>query len=354
VEAVEGGAYSVSEWAGGASLADRVGAGRTVDLEEFLPNAAGLAGALAALHSAGATHGHLDLSAISYSAAHPAKLGSFGRPARTDQNGDVRALAALLETAVTGLPPGGPAPSESIDGFPRTLDRILRQGQSGRLGAGELEKAFLAAPTPRVPQPGPTSTSRRLLLVAAVLVVLAVGLVFLGRLFVGGGPILPVVPTTTESATTTQAPTTTAAPLQTVIESVSSFDPFGEAGENDEMLPNLVDRDSETTWRTETYQAPLETIKPGLGVVLSVRGSPKTLSLVGFTEGTTFELRWADGSPSGLDAWERILTARSPEGTAVLTLPSRIDGSWLIWITGLPEDEPGSYSSSISEVRFSP
>jgi hypothetical protein len=163
-----------------------------------------------------------------------------------------------------------------------------------------------------------------------------------------------VVPTTTQSATTTQAPTTTAAPLQTVIETVASFDPFGEAGENDEMLPNLVDRDSDTTWRTETYQAPLETIKPGLGIVLEVRGSPTTLSLVGFTEGTTFELRWADDSPSELDGWERILTARSPEGTAVLTLPSRIDGSWLIWITGLPEAEPGSYSSSISEVRFSP
>ena len=33
---------------------------------------------------------------------------------------------------------------------------------------------------------------------------------------------------------------------------------------------------------------------------------------------------------------------------------SAISVGWLIWITGLPEAEPGSYSSSISEVRFSP
>lgn len=354
VEAVEGGVYSVSEWTGGANLADRIGAGRTVELGEFLPNAAGLSGALSALHAAGATHGHVDLSAISYSSAHPAKLGAFGRPARTDQGGDVRSLAALLETAVTGLPPGGPPPSESIDGFPRALDRILRHGQSGHLDAADLEKALLAAPTPRLPQPGPTSTSRRLLLVASVLVVIAIGLVALGRLFIGGGPILPVVPTTSLSSTTTQAPTTTAQAEQTVILAVTSFDPFGEAGENDALLPNLTDRDSATSWRTETYQAPLDEIKPGLGIRFEVRGTPATMTLVGFTTATSFEVRWSQDGPDDIEGWERVMTARSPEGVAVLTLPARVDGHWLLWMTGLPEVEPGSYSSSISEVRFSP
>ncbi|HZD22644.1 MAG TPA: protein kinase, partial [Acidimicrobiia bacterium] len=94
-----GGAYAVSEWTGGATLADRVGADHPVDLPDFLPNASGLAGALAALHRGGAVHGKIDTSTISYSGAHPAKLGAFGRQAATDADGDVRALAAALETA---------------------------------------------------------------------------------------------------------------------------------------------------------------------------------------------------------------------------------------------------------------
>ena len=109
VEDATGGAYAVCEWTGGASAADRLEADQTVGLEEFLPNASGLAGALAALHESGAVHGQIDLSAISWSVAHPAKLGAFGRETRTDQDGDVRALAAALETALTGSAPGGPA-----------------------------------------------------------------------------------------------------------------------------------------------------------------------------------------------------------------------------------------------------
>src|SRR5262245_40095613 len=75
VEVVTGGAYSVSEWIGGATAQDRVDAAQTFEFEEFLPNAAGLAGALAELHEAGGVHGNLDLSGIYYSVAHPAKLG---------------------------------------------------------------------------------------------------------------------------------------------------------------------------------------------------------------------------------------------------------------------------------------
>ena len=196
------------EATGGASAADRLAADQTVGLEEFLPNASGLAGALSALHESGAVHGQIDLSAISWSVAHPAKLGAFGREERTDQNGDVRALAAALETALTGSAPGGPPPSESIDGVPRAIDGVLRSAQSGNLGAVDLEKALLAAPTLRPAQPEPLSTSRRLLYVAIGLVVLAVGLVALGRLFIGGGGIVPISPTTTlgaDPATTTTA-----------------------------------------------------------------------------------------------------------------------------------------------------
>jgi serine/threonine protein kinase len=202
VERTDGGAYAVIEWAGGPSLADHVEAGRTVDLTEFLPNAAGLAGALATLHEAGAVHGALDATAITYSVSHPSKLGGFGRSRRTGVEGDVRNLAAALETALTGSPPVGPPPSERVDGLSPVIDRILRSAQAGGLGARDMEKALAAAPTPRHPEPVPRAGSRRLLYAAIALVALAAALVGVGFIFAGGGPepILPDPATTTTLA----------------------------------------------------------------------------------------------------------------------------------------------------------
>lgn len=355
VERVDGGAYSASEWTGGATLEDRIEAGRPIDLDEFLPNASGLAGALAALHDSGACHGDIDLGAISFSIAHPAKLGAFGRPRRGGVEGDVRALAAVLENAVTGQPPGGPPPSERIDGFPRSIDRILRQGQSGDLSASELEKVLVAAPTPRAPQPEAKGTSRRLLLAATVLVLLAIGLVALGRVFTGGGPILPGPPaTTTPNTVVTVIPTSTLADLTVLIEEVASYDPFGEGGENDELLPNLIDDNLETSWRTEQYQAPLADLKQGVGVRFALSGTPGRINLEGFSPGTVFELLWAEAVRPLPDDWERLAGARAPSGSLSIGLPPRDDGHWLIWLTGLPEQSDGSFQSTLAEVRFAP
>jgi len=355
VEVVAGGAYSVSEWTGGATAQDRVDAAQTFEFEEFLPNAAGLAGALAALHQVGGAHGGLDLSAIYYSVAHPAKLGAFGRPPRTDANGDVRALSAALETALTGSPPGGPPPSERIDGIPRTLDAVLRSGQSGRLSSADLAKALLSSPTPRMPRPEPRSTSRRLLLAAGILVLLAVALVALGLLFTGGSPVVPASPTATlpDTPTTTVLPTTTSPPVAPVtILGAASFDPFGEGGESDTLIPSLLDGDGTTSWRTERYQDPLPLLKPGVGVRFEIEGAPRRLELHDLTPGTSFELYWSENAPTALPDWERIAGAQSPPGTTSLDLPARPNGHWLIWMVNLPQQPDGTFSSSISEVRF--
>ena len=356
VAEVDGGAFSVSEWAGGATLADRVDAGRMVDLEEFLPNAAGLAGALAALHEAGASHGAVDLSAVSYSVAHPAKLGAFGRPRRTDPEGDVISLAGVLETAVTGLDAGGPPPSETVDGFPRAIDRILASAESGELTAEAFEKALLAAPTPRLPRPESALTSRRLLLAAGALAVIAVGLVALGRVFVGGGPIIPVPATVPIARTTTslESPGTTAAANLVAITSVDSYDPFGEGGENNDVLAYLTDRNTGTSWRTERYHDPLTAIKEGVGIRIDVTGTPSQVQLIGFSPGTEFEIYWAEAVFPHPEEWERLAGALAPPGRASLGLPPRTGGHWLIWMTDLPLQPDGTYYATLSEVRFRP
>lgn len=352
---VEGGAYSVSEWTGGATLADRVAASQPVELSDFLPNAAGLAGALAALHAAGVGHGDIDLSAVSYSAAHAAKLGAFGRIPRTDPAGDVRSLGAALETSLTGAPPEGLPPSERIDGVPRSLDHILRSAQSGHLDAAELEKALMAAPTPRSPRPEASATSRRLVLAAVLLVLLALGLVMVGRMITGGGPpLLPASPApTTGLATTLPSPTPTPAG-QVTVQNVATFDPFGGGRENDHLVSNLTDRDFSTSWRTDSYPGPLAEQKEGVGLTFTLRGRPSRVELFGFSEGTSYEIYWSDTYYAGLDGWDRVATGRTPPGTTTVHLPARDNGFWLIWLTELPLQPDGTYYSAMSQVRFHP
>lgn len=354
VERVEGGAYGVFEWTGGATLADQVRAERSIDLAEFLPNASGLAGALAALHEHGVAHGGIDLSAISYSSAHPAKLGSFGRAPRTDRSGDTRALAGSLETALTGLPPTGPPPSERIDGLSPTIDRILRTAQAGGLDASGMEKSLAAAPTPRAPAPQPKAASRRLLYVALGLVVVAVGLVVIGSFLSGGStePALPTQPTTTTTAPPTT--TTTQPPGQTRILSVMAFDPTGETPADDPSAQLAIDGDPETFWATDHFQTPLQTVKQGVGLAVSVAGTPSLIELAGVAPGTSLELRWASTPEPDLGRWEVVARALTAPGTTVIAMPIRRDGHWLIWFTDLPGDPAGGFRSTIAEVRFRP
>lgn len=355
VSEVEGGAYAVSEWTGGATVADRVAADRPIDLPDFLPNAAGLAGALAALHASGAVHGKIDPSAISYSGAHPAKLGAFGRPSSADPRDDVRALSATLETALTGSPPGGPPPSERVDGVPRALDVILRSGQSGELTAEELEKALRAAPTPRPPQPERGPVPRRLLMAAIGLVVVAVGLVAVGFVLSGGStPVVPTPTTRPASTTTTSEPTTTLAPGETVTGVPGVLDPFGEGGENDQLVGNLVDGDPGTEWATETYLDPLPLLKPGVGVTVEMSGTPNRLELVEITPGTRFELRWSAQIVNDPEAWELVAAATASPSSTSVDLPARSDGFWLVWLQDLPSQPDGTYRATIAELRFLP
>lgn len=356
VAAVPGGAYAVSEWTGGATLADRVDADRPIDLPDFLPNAAGLAGALAVLHAGGGVHGRIDPSAISYSGAHLAKLGAFGRPQATDADGDVRSLSATLETALTGAPPGGPPPSERVDGVPRAIDAILRSGQSGKLTADELAKALRAAPTPRPPQPESGPTPKRLLMAAIGLVTLAVGLVVVG-FFLSGGTALVVPPPTTAATvatTVTSIVTTTGIPGEVSVSSADSFDPFGEGGENDQLVPNIIDGDIETEWVTERYLDPLPLLKPGVGVTVRVQGTPDQLQLVGLSPSTSFEIYWSTQLLDDLSTWDRVAVATASPSLTSVELPPRADGFWLIWLTDIPPREDGSYQGALAELRFLP
>jgi hypothetical protein len=361
VEETTEGAFSVSEWTGGATLRSRLEAGDTIEPDEFLPNAAGLAAALAALHEAGVVHGGIDLDAVTYTVAHPAKLGAFGRRSRgATAHDDVRSLTEALEQGLTGSPPGTTPPSEVIDGLSPDVDRILREGRRSTIGARALSEAFAGAPTPRRPQPESTRPSRRLLLVAIALAVAAAGLVGLGRLFTPSGAPLPPPPAAggevdTPAVTSTIATTTTSTTLAVrrpvEVSAVATFDPFGGGGENDDLVGSVIDGDLSTAWRTEVYLDPLPLLKPGVGLTLETEGIPRELEILGLARDAAFEVRWAPGPRSALDDYEVLARMVSQPGVTPLRLPGRENGTWLIWFTDLPPVD-GDYMASVSEIRF--
>ena len=364
---VPDGVYAVSEWTGAISVADRLASNETIPVEEFLSNAAGLAEALTALHAEGIVHGAIDTGALFHAVAHPAKLGGVGRNPRTATAiDDVRSLASALEEGLTGQPPGGPPPSEVVDGLSPAVDRILADAQSGRLTARAFANELSAAPSPKPPPPESPRFSRRLLMVATILVVAAVSLIMVGRLLVAdtGAPILvpespqPVAtPVTTVATTTADQPAgggegNGEPPEPVDVVEVVAFDPFGEDEENDDRLPELVDGDPETAWRTERYRDPLPALKPGVGVAFAVDDEAGGASFSGITRGVHYLLMWSESMPEDLGEWEPIAGGQTISTELDLQLPRRGAGRWLLWFTDLPEAPDGGHLAEIAEVRF--
>ena len=177
-----GTAYAVTEWTGGISLSDRIEAGDSPPIAEFLSNAAGLADGLASLHEEDAVHGAIDPGAVLYPGSHPAKLGGFGRPRLTrTPGGDVRALGSTLETALTGHPAGVLPPSQVIDALPPAVDDALRLARESRIDARRLAEVVRSIPYSPAPR-RPARWSWGRLAPTAVLASAAIALVWLGVL----------------------------------------------------------------------------------------------------------------------------------------------------------------------------
>ena len=364
-----GSTYAVTEWVGGTTLADRLAGGGGPPVAELLADAAGVAEGLAALHVENVVHGAIDAGAILYSSGQPAKLGGFGRRARgAFPEDDVRSLAGTLETALTGNPPGGPAPSEIIDSLSPSLDDALRSAQAGDIDAGLLAERLRSVPY-SPPVPGSFRWSWRRLLPAGFLALAAAVLVWTGSVMDTSPsppldvsalplPTLAPDPDTDPGRAEGSPPSTEPAaqePVATepvVVQRVVDFDPVGDGQEHPGRLRYLTDGDAATEWHTEGYFDPLPLIKKGVGLVFEVSGLPAFIELTGLSEGTAFRLMWAE-SPRDLDAdgWEVI--ADETAGTAIirLPLPEVRNGVWLLWLTDLPPEE-GGYRSRLAEVGF--
>lgn len=347
-------AFSVSEWDGGVTIADRLRVGEGLPVDEFLPNAAGLCLALGRFHETGGVHGAIDASAIHFSAAHPAKLGAFGRIQRwSEPEEDTMALAEVLRAAITGTEDTDVFPSEVVDGIPPAVDDALRSGISGELDARHLATSLSSityAPSTdrRAPKPW-----RTLAFFAAVVALISLlGAVGLAADFDPDSPFL--YPVGGESVS---PPVTTPVEVGEVDESdslratVEVYDPLGDGSESDDTVTNVLDGDRSTFWATETYSRPVREIKDGVGLVFSVDGAPTAVYILG-SESTTYLVGWAPTIPDDPTSWTHVGRGTLQVAETRIQLPQRIGGVWRIWLTALPERADGTYQARITEVRF--
>ena len=374
---VPGGVFAAYEWTGGTALSSRQAAGARPDPLRFQMNAAGLAGALAALHEAGVVHGGISPDSIYYSLDQPAKLGGVGVPGEgTDFIADVVQLVDALEAWVLGGPSGGLALSELVDGLSPIVDQVFAEAVRGELDSPQLAGLLHSIPDPAPPPAKPArASSQTVLWTAAVLTAVAIGLVAVTNVLPSGSDVaMPPIPTTIQSTTMPPAPVTTSSPSTTTptpptttptapvltaarlrllgVPEVATFDPYGGGGEMDHRLGSLVDGDRETSWRTERYYDPLSLIKAGVGLMAKPPEGARRLELVGITPGTVYTLAWAENSAASLREWEPVAAGPVTAGAFFLTLPQRPPGAWLVWFTELPYLGPENYSTSIAEVRF--
>ena len=354
---VDGSAFAVAEWDGAVTIADRLKAGETLPIAEYLTNASGLAAGLAAFHANGGIHGAIDPRAIHFSAAHPARLASFGRiPLTTTRDADTSALAATLRTAITGSDNPAILPSHVAEGIPASVDDALGAAEAGTLDATGLADALSASSLH--PQPDadrPWSLKPLVLFAFVVAAVLALSILGLSIDVDPDSPFLyPAAPAEQEQATPSNtSPETEALDETSIPAAVTVYDPFGDGIENDETLSSVVDGKMSTRWETEPYPSPLDETKEGVGIVLETPVPIGAIEITG-TSDTRFTVSWSSTLPDAPRDWDHIGEAQILTGTTRLDVAHREQGFWLVWITSLPQRSDGSYGASIAEIRLLP
>ncbi len=350
-------AFAVAEWDGAVTIADRLKAGETLPIAEYLTNASGLAAGLAAFHANGGIHGAIDPRAIHFSAAHPARLASFGRiPLTTTRAADTSALAAALRTAITGSDNPAILPSHVAEGIPSSVDTALGAAEEGTIDATGLAHALSASSLH--PQPDtarPWSLKPLALFAVVVAVLLALSVLGLSIDVDPDSPFLyPAAPAEQEDAAPTSTGATTDIPVESAIPGlVTVYDPFGDGIENDETLGAVVDGNRSTAWETEPYPAPLNETKAGVGIVLESPVPIGAIEITGTAE-TRFAVSWSTTLPDAPEGWDHIGAAQILTGSTRLDVAHRDQGFWLVWITSVPQRSDGSYGTSIAEIRLLP
>ena len=383
-------AYVVREWVNGSSLKELLDRSGPLDAERSVLIGQAVAAAVAALHATGMAHGNI----------HPGTVlvADDGRVVLTDARSDeaatpeadIRAIGAVLYSALTAHWPhaeAGPtvlpdalrdsagklvAPRQVRNGVPTQLDELTTDLLAEDLappGAEQLAVElgrFSAEPRAEYPsdraldfeafdpvgepgEPGRQAGRKIAIGVVGLLVIAAVGMIAATRV------LSPAQSSAKTPASSSAAPATAQTgkpvPLKLAANQVRIVD--GPGGNRSEVrdAEKTVDGNVNTGWKTEHYRRSPDFggKKPGMGVLINL-GSARRVSSVQVQlsrQGATLELRTGTEDPGAGEAGDtKIVSTYQTVGdpraecptTVVLAAPDQPVQFLLVWITKLPPD----------------
>ncbi len=124
-----------------------------------------------------------------------------------------------------------------------------------------------------------------------------------------------------------------------------AFDPLGTGtpGENNSLVPQALDGDPETAWRTEGYRSPTMDPKAGVGyhVVLDASATVEAIQITSPSAGWDATVYAATDPGDTLESWgeARTTIAGAEAGTTTIEVDPVEAGHVLIWFTRLAPDE---------------
>jgi serine/threonine-protein kinase len=138
--------------------------------------------------------------------------------------------------------------------------------------------------------------------------------------------------------------------------SASDYDPLGDDEEHPELAPRAVDRDTGTSWTTESYSSGIQGAgKDGVGIYVDARPGVEAVRMeVQSTEtGWRAEIFGATGArvPESIDAgWQRLGggVVKSDHQRFKLAASGERYRYYLVWITELPPESPRVEISEIA------
>ncbi|MFT4109432.1 protein kinase domain-containing protein, partial [Propionicimonas sp.] len=218
----------------------------------------------------------------------------------------------------------------------------------------ERSESFTPVPPPAnarpvaADQPAPRRSLRLPVLLGALALVLAVGIVAAVALSVRDPATTPATATGTLSVT-----------------KATAFDPKadgGDASESNKSAPLAVDGNPETVWRTEKYRsAALGSRKPGVGLVLDL-GETRTVTRVQLTlegKGTAVALKVpsepVESAPmKSVERWDSMASV-ADAGTSTTLVPGQpVQTRYLlVYLTSLPSIGNDYYRGGVAEIVVS-
>ena len=404
-------AYLVREWVPGVALRDVLNQS-PLDPERATLVTHAVAEAVAALHSAGIVHGNIHPGTILIADDGRVVLLDAHADAPSDSEYDVRAVGAVLYSCLTGHWPYAEAGRSALpDAVRDSHGRISRPRQVRGGIPDHLDEIATELLEPQVEPPqapalaaefarlathgdddydgggyddyeddrhssgpigfGPDRGSGRrfaggkLAVGIAVLTVIAVIGVYITVRALNDDPASgPTQPAPVASATSAGSGNG-GAPIALRSDQIRIVDPPRGDRTEFEGFEQMVDGKDTSGWTTDTYQqAAFGGIKPGMGILINL-GAPRKVTAVRVIvdqQGASVSLRAGTSDPGNTsDGDGAIANTFTPLGPSLddhpgtnMVLPVPEDKQTvqylLVWITKLPQPEPGEFRLTVNEI----